>query len=119
MSTMGGPVGDPDAAPSTAETVAGFLAASAMAVAIIALALHPLRLLAPALILSMLAAGIGGRAKGLAGAAGSTGANWFFFPMVISGLTSPALWERPRRTYTEFSVTARRRRAQCGVPRPS
>src|SRR5437868_5075588 len=69
MSAVGGTVGDTDAAPSTAETVAGFLAAFAMAAAVVALAWHPLRLLAPALVLSMLAAGIGGRAKGLAGAA--------------------------------------------------
>jgi hypothetical protein len=92
MSTVGGTVADSDASPSTAETVAGFLAASAMAVALIALAWHPLRLLAPALVLSMLAAGIGGRAKGLAAAAVATVTICFFFAMIISVITSRPLW---------------------------
>jgi hypothetical protein len=80
------------AAPSTAETVAGFLAAFAMAAAVIALGWHPLRLLAPALVLSMLAAGIGGRAKGLAFAAVATVTVCFFFAMMITVITSRPLW---------------------------
>jgi hypothetical protein len=78
--------------PSAAETVAGFLAAMAMAAALIALAWHPLRLLAPALILSLLAAGIGGRAKRLAFVSVMTVAACFFFAMMIAVVTSRPLW---------------------------
>jgi len=81
-----------DAAPGTAETVAGFLAAFAMAAAVVALAWHPLRLLAPAIVLSMLAAGIGGRAKGLAFASVVTVTVCFFFAMMIAVITSRPLW---------------------------
>jgi hypothetical protein len=77
---------------STAETVAGFLAAMAMAAAMIALAWHPLRLLAPALVLSLLAAGIGGRAKRLAFISVMTVGACFFFAMLIAVVTSRPLW---------------------------
>jgi hypothetical protein len=80
------------ARPSSAETVAGFLAALAMAAALLALAWHPLRLLAPALVLSVLAAAIGGRATRLAMAAVFTVAACFFFAMIIAVVTSRALW---------------------------
>jgi hypothetical protein len=79
-------------AQSTAETVAGFLAAMAMAAALIALAWHPLRLLAPALVMSLLAAGIGGRAKRIAFASVMTVAACFFFAMMITVITSRPLW---------------------------
>ncbi len=85
-------VEEADAAPSTAETVAGFLAAFAMAAAVVALAWHPLRLLAPAIVLSMLAAGIGGRAKRLAFASVVTVTACFFFAMMIAVITSRPLW---------------------------
>ncbi len=85
-------VDEGDAAPTTAETVAGFLAAFAMAAALIALAWHPLRLLVPALVLSLLAAGIGGRAKRLAFASVMTVAACFFFAMLIAVVTSRPLW---------------------------
>ena len=85
-------VDNTDAAPTTAETVAGFLAAFAMAAALVALAWHPLRLLAPAIILSLLAAGIGGRAKRLAFASVMTVAACFFFAMIIAVVTSRPLW---------------------------
>jgi hypothetical protein len=87
------PVAAHDAgAPTTAETVASFIAAFAMAAAVIALAWHPLRLLAPALVLSLLAAGIGGRAKGIAAAAVATVTVCFFFAMMIAVITSRPLW---------------------------
>jgi hypothetical protein len=75
-----------------AETVAGFLAAFAIFISLIAVAWHPLRLLAPALVLSMLAAGIGGRFQRLATAAVATFIVCFFAAMVIAVVTSRALW---------------------------
>jgi hypothetical protein len=78
--------------PSAAETVAGFIAALAIFVSLIALAWHPLRLLAPALVLSLLAAGIGGRARRLAFVAVMTVTACFFFAMMIAVVTSRALW---------------------------
>ena len=85
-------VEETEAAPSSAETVAGFLAAFAMAAAVVALGWHPLRLLAPALVLSMLAAAIGGRAKRLAAASVMTVTVCFFFAMMIAVITSRPLW---------------------------
>jgi hypothetical protein len=75
-----------------AETVAGFLAAIAIAIAVVAVAWHPLRLLAPALFLSLLAAGIGGRFSGLAQKAVFTVAACFFLGMVVAVTTSRPLW---------------------------
>ena len=49
------------AAPGPSETVAGFLAALAIFAALSALAWHPLRLIAPAIILALIAAAMGGR----------------------------------------------------------
>lgn len=81
-----------DRSPGPAETVAGFLAAFAIFISLIALAWHPLRLLVPALVLSLLAAGIGGRFSRLAMAAVYTVAICFFFAMLIAVVTSRALW---------------------------
>jgi hypothetical protein len=72
--------------------VAGFLAALAIFVALAALAWHPLRLLAPALVLALLATGIGGRFHRLALAAAMTVAACFFFAMLIAVVTSRSLW---------------------------
>ena len=82
----------PATAPRASETVAGFLAAMAIFISLVALAWHPLRLLVPALFLSMLAAGIGGRFSKLAMAAVFTVAGCFFFAMLIAVVTSRSLW---------------------------
>jgi hypothetical protein len=74
------------------EIVAGFLATFAIFISLIALAWHPLRLLAPALVMSLLAAGIGGRYRRLAFAAVLTVAACFFFGMLIAVVTSRPLW---------------------------
>jgi hypothetical protein len=74
------------------ETVAGFLASLAIFISLIALAWHPLRLLIPALFLSLLAAGIGGRFARLAMAAVGVVALCFFLGMVIAVVTSSPLW---------------------------
>jgi hypothetical protein len=75
-----------------AETVAGYLAAVAIFICLIALAWHPLRLIPPATIVALIAAAIGGRHKRLAFAAVMTCAVCFFLGMTIAVVTSRALW---------------------------
>jgi hypothetical protein len=74
------------------ETVAGFLAAMAIFVSVISLAWHPLRLVLPAILISLIAAGIGGRHKRLAFAAVMIAAACFFFGLTIAVVTSRPLW---------------------------
>ena len=74
------------------ETVAGFLAAMAIFVSVISLAWHPLRLVLPAILISLIAAGIGGRYKRLAFAAVMIAAACFFFGLTIAVVTSRPLW---------------------------
>ena len=52
-----------------AETVAGFIAAAALAVGVIAIVYRPVRLSPPALLVALIAVGIGGRFSRLAAAA--------------------------------------------------
>jgi len=75
-----------------ADTVAGFLAAMAIAICLIGLAGHPLRLILPGIAIAMIAAGIGGRHQRLAFAAVLVAASCFFFGMMIAVITSRALW---------------------------
>jgi hypothetical protein len=83
-------VGETPARPS--ETVAGYLAALAIFVALIGLAWHPLRLIGPAIVVSMLAAAMGGRHQRLAFAAVMIVAACFFFGLLIAVVTSRSLW---------------------------
>jgi hypothetical protein len=73
-------------------TVAGFLSAMAIAAALIGLAWHPLRLIGPAIILSLIAAGMAGRSNKLARAAAGIATLCFFLGMMISVITSRPLW---------------------------
>jgi hypothetical protein len=83
---------DGPATTTSAETVAGLLATFAIVMALIALAWHPLRLLAPALVMSLLAVGMGGRHRRLAFAAVMIVAACFFFAMLIAVVTTRPLW---------------------------
>jgi hypothetical protein len=75
-----------------ADTIAGFLAAMAIAICLIGLAWHPLRLILPGIAIAMIAAGMGGRHHRLAFAAVLVAASSFFFGMMIAVITSRALW---------------------------
>ena len=75
-----------------AETVAGFLAAAAIFVSAIGIAYRPLRLIPVALILALIATGIGGRATRLATWAVAIGALAFAVGMAAAVLTSNPLW---------------------------
>ena len=76
----------------TAETVAGYLAAIAMFVAVIGLAWHPIRLILPAILLALLASAMGGRHQRLAFAAVLVTAASFFFGLMFAVLTEHPLW---------------------------
>ena len=80
------------AASRPSETVAGYLAALAIFIALIGVAWHPLRLILPAVVVSMIAAAMGGRHQRLAFAAVIVVAFCFFLGMVISVITQRPLW---------------------------
>ena len=75
-----------------AYTVAGFLSAMAIAAALISLAWHPLRLIAPAIVLSLVAAGMAPKGNRLALAAVATVAACFFVGLLIAVVTERPLW---------------------------
>jgi hypothetical protein len=78
----------PQAAPSgTAETIASFLAAVSIFASCIAVAYRPGRVIPFALLLALLAAGIGGRATRLAAWAIAAGGVCFVVGMAIAAIT--------------------------------
>jgi len=77
---------------SAAETVGGFLAAAAIFVSLTGIAYRPLRLIPLALVLALVATGIGGRASRLATWAVAIGAISFAVGMAVAVITSHPLW---------------------------
>ena len=75
-----------------AETVAGFLAAASIFVSAIGIAYRPLRLIPIAIVLALVATGIGGRALRLATWAVGIGAAAFAVGMAVAVITSHPLW---------------------------
>lgn len=75
-----------------AHTVAGFLSAMALFAALIGLAWHPLRLIVPAILISMIAAGMAPKGNRLAQAAVATSTICFFLGLMISVVTERPLW---------------------------
>jgi len=69
---------------ASAEVVAGYLAALSIFASVIGLAWHPLRLDLPAVVLALVAAGMGGRENRLARAAVVIAALAFFLGMAIA-----------------------------------
>ncbi|HSB39259.1 MAG TPA: hypothetical protein VLD13_09250 [Gaiellaceae bacterium] len=82
----------PQAQSGTAETVAGLLAALSIAASCIALAYRPGRVLPFALLLALLAAGIGGRHSRLAAWAIAVGGVCFVLGMAIAVITDNPLY---------------------------
>jgi hypothetical protein len=74
------------------EMIAGLLAAIAIAAALIGLAWHPLRLVPFAMLLSLIAAAMGGRHQRLAFAAAMISAACFFFGVTIAVVAETPLW---------------------------
>ena len=77
---------------SHAETIAGFLAAAAIFVSLTGIAYRPLRLIPLAIVLALIATGIGGRASRLATWAVAIGALSFAVGMAVAVITSHPLW---------------------------
>jgi hypothetical protein len=75
-----------------AYTVAGYLSAMAIFASLIGLAWHPLRLIAPSIVLSLVAAGMAPRGNRLAQTAVATVAVCFFVGLLIAVVTERALW---------------------------
>jgi hypothetical protein len=75
-----------------AETVAGYLAAVSIFVSATGVAYRPLRLIPLALVLALIATGIGGRALRLATWAVGVGALAFALGMAAAVATSNPLW---------------------------
>jgi len=75
-----------------AETVAGFLAAAAIFVSVTGIAYRPLRLIPLAIMLALIATGIGGRATRLATWAVAISAVSFAAGMAAAVITSNPLW---------------------------
>ncbi len=75
-----------------AETIAGFFAAASIFVSLTGIAYRPLRLIPIAIVLALIAAGIGGRATRLATWAVAIGAVAFAVGMAAAVITSNPLW---------------------------
>jgi hypothetical protein len=75
-----------------AHTVAGFLAAMAIAAAVVGLVWHPLRLIPAATVLALIASAMAPRWNRLAMAALFTCVGCFFFGLLIAVVTSRSLW---------------------------
>jgi hypothetical protein len=77
---------------STAQTVAGLIAAVAISVSLIGVAYRPLRLIPFAILLGLLATGIGGRHLRLATIAVAVGAVCIVVGLAVAVVTSNPLW---------------------------
>ena len=75
-----------------AETVAGFLAAASIFVSVTGIAYRPLRLIPIALVMALVATGIGGRSSRVAAWAVGIGALAFVVGMAEAVITSNPLW---------------------------
>jgi hypothetical protein len=75
-----------------AYTVGGFLSSMAIFAALIGLAWHPLRLIAPAIILSLVGAAMAPKGNRLAFVAVFVVAGCFFLGLLISVVTTRPLW---------------------------
>jgi hypothetical protein len=75
-----------------AETVAAFLAVASIFVSVTGIAYRPLRLIPVAILLALIATGIGGRAARLAAWAVGIGAVAFAVGMAAAVITSNPLW---------------------------
>ena len=75
-----------------AYTVAGFLSAMAIFAALIGVAWHPLRLIGPAIVLSLISAAMAPKGNRLAQAAVATSTICFFLGLMISVITGRPLW---------------------------
>lgn len=74
------------------DTIAGLLSAAAIAVGLVAIAYRPVRLAPPAIVLALVAAGIGGRHGRLAAVAVTVATVGWFVGMVLAVITHHRLF---------------------------
>jgi hypothetical protein len=74
------------------DTVAGFMAALAIAVASLGIVYKPVRVIPAAIVVALIAVGMGGRSARLAGLAVVWGAVCWIAGMTIAVLTERSLW---------------------------
>jgi hypothetical protein len=84
-------VQDP-ASRTSAQSVAGFLAAVSIFVSFAGIFWHPLRLILPSLVIALVAAGMSDHNRRLAQAAVLIGAACLFLGLTVAVATSHALW---------------------------
>ena len=77
---------------SALDTVAGFMAALAFAVASLGIVYKPVRVIPIAIVVALVAVGMGGRHVRLAGIAAAWGAFCWIAGMTIAVLTGRSLW---------------------------
>jgi hypothetical protein len=77
---------------STAETVAGLMASLALFAAAIGVVYRPVRIIPAAIVVALVATGIGGRYSRLAAAAVAAGAIAFVLGLGIASATGRPLW---------------------------
>jgi hypothetical protein len=75
-----------------AETIGSFLAAASIFVSLTGIAYRPLRLIPFAIVLALIAVGIGGRSERIATWAAAIGAVSFALGMAVAVITSHPLW---------------------------
>ena len=80
-----------------AEAVAGFLAAAAIALSCVAVAYRPARLTPIALVIALIAVGIGGRSRRLAAIAVGAAAVGWFVGMIVAAITKTRSTDRAPR----------------------
>jgi hypothetical protein len=74
------------------ESIAGYLAAAAIFVSVIGIVYRPARLIPVAVVLALVAAGVGGRSARLAGFALAVGGLCFILGMTVAVLTGHPLY---------------------------
>ena len=75
-----------------AETIGGFLAAASIFVSLTGIAYRPLRLIPFAIVLALIAVGIGGRSERIGMWAAAIGGASFALGMAVAVITSHPLW---------------------------
>lgn len=92
MSAESSSIPQPSARGRTSETVSGYLATMAIFVSLVGIAWHPLRLILPSLLVSLVAAGMVGAGKRLQLASTMICAACLFLGLTVAVITSHPLW---------------------------
>ena len=92
MSAESPSVAQPAGRRKTSETVSGYLATIAIFTSLVGIAWHPLRLILPSLLISLIAAGMAGPGKRLQLASTMICAACLFLGLTVAVISSYPLW---------------------------